>query len=147
MWAASSRAACAGPAARRRDLAAVSDVFHLFAYGTLRAGAHAARLLDGCDCAGAALVPGTLYDVNGRYPALMLYGNTPVRGEIWRCPPALLRRLDEHEGVAEGLFRRVGVRVGDVACWTYVAGPALAHELEPAKRIASGDWLAHRPAE
>jgi gamma-glutamylcyclotransferase (GGCT)/AIG2-like uncharacterized protein YtfP len=125
----------------------VSAAFHLFVYGTLRAGAPAARLLDGCDCAGDALVPGTLYDVNGRYPALILYGNTPVRGEIWRCPSALLHRLDEHEGVAEGLFRRVGVRVAEIACWTYVAGPALAQAMKPANRIASGDWLAHTALE
>ena len=41
----------------------------------------------------------------------------------------------------------VGVRVAGVACWTYVAGPALAQVLKPANRIASGDWLAHAAPE
>ena len=120
----------------------MTHVFHLFVYGTLRSGAEAGRLLDGCERVGAATITGTLYDVNDRYPALMLYGATPVRGEIWRCPVELLPRLDEYEGVNRRLFRRVGVRVGDVPCWTYVAGPALARELKPTRRITSGEWLS-----
>jgi gamma-glutamylcyclotransferase (GGCT)/AIG2-like uncharacterized protein YtfP len=122
-------------------LSVATTHFHLFVYGSLRSGAAAHELLDGCERVGEASVAGTLYDIDGRYPALMLYGDTPVHGEIWRCPPALLGRLDEYEGAIRGLFRRVGVRVAEYACWTYVAGPALARRLTPARRIASGVWL------
>jgi gamma-glutamylcyclotransferase (GGCT)/AIG2-like uncharacterized protein YtfP len=116
--------------------------FHLFVYGTLRRGGRGHELLAGCEQVGAARVAGTLYDIDGKYPALMLYGGTGVPGEVWRCPDALLARLDAYEGADEKLFRRVGVRAGEHACWTYVAGPGLARKLTPARRVAGGTWPA-----
>ncbi|HSJ13955.1 MAG TPA: gamma-glutamylcyclotransferase family protein [Longimicrobiales bacterium] len=120
------------------------SVFQLFVYGTLRTRERAASLLQGCECTGIGRVHGTLYDIDGAFPALMLYGETPVTGEIWRCPAAVLPRLDEYEGVGEGLFRRVATAVTDaadpareLACWTYVAGPALARKLTPDRRTAA----------
>lgn len=115
------------------------DDFHLFVYGTLRTGGSATTLLASCERVAAAEVGGVLYDIDGEYTALVLYGNAPVAGEIWRCPSELLPEIDAYEGVDNGLFRRVGVSVrhpagGDVACWTYVAGPALARKLVPARR-------------
>ena len=114
--------------------------FHLFIYGTLRGNGAAAHLLAGAGFVDVGAVTGTLYDIRGEYPALMLYGDTRIPGEIWRCPAPLLARLDAYEDVAAGLFRRVGVEVGGRACWTYVAGPRLAHELTPASRLPSGVW-------
>lgn len=114
--------------------------FHLFTYGTLRARGAAAHLLDDCRRVGTAQVPGILYDVEGRYPALMLYGDAPVHGELWRCPVHVLGRLDAYEGVVQGLYRRVGIRVGSTQAWTYVAGPGLARHLTPGARIAAGEW-------
>lgn len=121
----------------------IDPCFHVFVYGTLAHNGRAAALLDGCERVRDAVVGGMLYDIRGEYPALMLYGEAAVRGEIWRCPNALLPRLDEHEGVASGLFRRIAVEVEGFACWTYVAGPRLAHELTPAGRMASGSWKPH----
>jgi gamma-glutamylcyclotransferase (GGCT)/AIG2-like uncharacterized protein YtfP len=109
--------------------------FHLFAYGTLRENGSAGSLMRDCERVGEAAIGGVLYDVDGEYPALVLYGTTPVAGEIWRCPNELLGSLDAYEGVADGLFRRVGVEAGGIACWTYVAGPALAPKLLPDRRI------------
>lgn len=124
----------------------MSDGFHLFVYGTLRSGGSGAMpLLERCTWLRAATIDGTLYDIDGRFPALLLYGAARVQGEIWCCPKDLLRSLDEFEGVAAGLFRRIGVRAAGHACWTYVAGPALARELKPTRRIASGDWLDRGP--
>lgn len=119
---------------------AANGTFHVFAYGTLRPDGAAAGLLSGCARIGPAMVHGTLYDIDGRFPALLLYGKSCVRGEIWRCPVELLPSLDEFEGVGIGLFRRVGVRAANLACWTYVAGPALARELTTARRLESGEW-------
>lgn len=117
------------------------DTFHLFAYGTLLGETgNGAALLGGCERVGPATVHGALYDIGGCYPALVLAGSAPVHGEIWRCPLERLRVLDRHEGVADGLFRRVGVRAGDIACWAYVAGPRLTRELLPERRIAGGRW-------
>lgn len=109
------------------------DTFLLFAYGTLRSDSPG-RLLDGCARVGTGVVRGTLYDV-GSYPALLLSGDDPVGGEIWRCPTHRLADLDRYEGTAEGLFRRVGVQVGDYPCWVYVAGPALGPRLVPEARV------------
>lgn len=123
------------------------STFNLFAYGTLRPGQpQAARLLAGCTPAGEAHVGGVLYDIEGKYPALLLYGDAPVHGVIWRCPADLLLRLDEYEGHTEGLFRRVAVEArngaGRVPCWAYVAGPALSRRLVPERRIVGGRWPA-----
>jgi gamma-glutamylcyclotransferase (GGCT)/AIG2-like uncharacterized protein YtfP len=114
--------------------------FDVFVYGTLRRGGISHTVLDGARFVRDAMVQGTLYDIDGEYPALMLYGGTRVPGEIWRCPVPMLARLDRFEGVDTGLFRRVGLRVDGNACWTYVAGPALARRLTPARRLAGGRW-------
>lgn len=124
--------------------------FHLFVYGTLQSHGRAASQLHGCERVGRGSVRGTLYDIDGEFPALMLYGDTVVAGEIWRCAAAELRRLDEYEGLAQGLFRRVAVGVADggepgreVPCWCYVAGPALSRRLTPDRRITA--WPPARP--
>jgi gamma-glutamylcyclotransferase (GGCT)/AIG2-like uncharacterized protein YtfP len=109
--------------------------FNLFAYGTLRENAGSSSLLRDCVPVSPAHVGGVLYDIDGEYPALVMYGTNPVEGEIWSCPTELLALLDAYEGVDDGLFRRVGVNIEGTACWTYVAGPKLARRLTPARRI------------
>jgi gamma-glutamylcyclotransferase (GGCT)/AIG2-like uncharacterized protein YtfP len=126
----------------------MDGAFHLFAYGTLQSTGPAVHLLQCCQHLGRARVGGVLYDIDGEYPALVLYGNEPVSGDVWHCPWPLLARLDEYEGVGIGLFRRIAVQVQrengeDVACWAYVAGPKLAHKLTPERR-ASG-WPNPQP--
>lgn len=115
--------------------------FHLFAYGTLCGrGGDGSALLSAAELLGPAEVGGALYDIDGEFPALMVYGDTPVHGEIWRCPLDLLPTLDAYEAIQDGLFRRVGIEANGLACWTYVAGPALGRRLTPDRRIASGRW-------
>ena len=120
--------------------------FHLFVYGTLLNGNGASALMTGCTRVCDATVNGTLYDIDGAFPALMPYGQTPVAGEILYCSDVgLLQRLDDYEGVAKGLFRRIGMEIENHACWVYVAGPALAHKLTPERRVSAGRWpQAHR---
>ncbi len=120
--------------ARRPD-----GAFHLFVYGTLRPGRDGGGPLDGAERVRAATVRGTLYDA-GDYPALILAGQTPVEGEIWRCPLDLLDVLDSYEAVREGLFRRVALTVDGTACWAYVAGPRLGPRLTMDRRIDGGRW-------
>jgi gamma-glutamylcyclotransferase (GGCT)/AIG2-like uncharacterized protein YtfP len=118
--------------------------FHLFVYGTLRQGSGANAHLRGCERLADATIPGTLYDIDGRFPAVVLYGGGRVRGEVWRCPAPALARLDAYEGMASGLFRRVAIEAetpaGAIPCWTYAAGPALARRLVPARRLPGGEW-------
>ena len=118
------------------------DAFHLFVYGTLRSGGPATATLQGCTRIAAVTIEGTLYDL-GDHPALLLYGTTLVHGEVWRCPLDLLPLLDAYEGVDRGLFRRIALTAGEFACWAYVAGPALARQLTPDRRMNDGTW---RPA-
>lgn len=119
--------------------------FNLFAYGTLRRGGSATSLLRGCEHIGIGATGGVLYDIDGEFPALVLYGATPVHGDVWRCPNEVLQLLDTYERVDAGLFRRVGVtvRVGPneakTSCWAYVAGPYLSRKLSPGRRIARWD--------
>lgn len=118
----------------------MSTHFHLFVYGSLRSTGSAVDKLVNSQLIGPGTVGGVLYDMDGEYRALVLYGNTPVQGEVWRCPAELLTSLDEYERVDEGLFRRVGVEVRlengtTQGCWTYVAGPRLSRKLTPARRI------------
>jgi gamma-glutamylcyclotransferase (GGCT)/AIG2-like uncharacterized protein YtfP len=120
------------------------STFNLFAYGTLARGGAAESLLDGCEAVGDGVVRGILYDIDGRFPAVVLYGAAPVHGRIWRCPSDLLLKLDEYEGTARGLFRRVALNVehdgGHLPCWLYAAGPALSRRLTPEQRIEAGRW-------
>ncbi|HEY0305413.1 MAG TPA: gamma-glutamylcyclotransferase family protein [Longimicrobiales bacterium] len=118
----------------------MSTHFHLFVYGTLRSNGAGASLLAEGERVGTGIVGGVLYNIDNAYPALILYGNTPVQGEVWRCPASLLGQLDEYEGVADGLFRRVGLEVamsdGTMqGCWAYVAGPKLSRKLTGSRRI------------
>ncbi len=118
----------------------MTEFFHLFVYGTLRSGGPATHKLASAQLVGEGSVGGVLYDIDGEYPALIVYGKTPVPGEIWRCPVALLPELDAYEQVNTGLFRRIGVeaQAADgslVPCWAYVAGPRLAAKLTPARRV------------
>src|SRR5687768_8130084 len=128
----------------------MSGWFNLFVYGTLKSGERNAHRLSGCELIGPGQVGGILYDIDGEHPALVVYGTSRVAGEIWKCPPDLLFKLDEFEGLASGLFRRIGVsaetRNGPLPCWTYVAGPGLAQKLTPSRRIASWTQKGSAPA-
>ncbi len=119
------------------------DTFHLFAYGTLRDDVPS--LLDGCERVDTGTVQGTLYDL-GDYPALLLSGDDPVPGVIWRCPADRLPELDRYEGTDDGLFRRAGVQVGEYACWVYVAGPELGARLVPEAKVDRGALTEERRA-
>jgi gamma-glutamylcyclotransferase (GGCT)/AIG2-like uncharacterized protein YtfP len=120
----------------------MTTTFHLFVYGTLRSGGSATNMLAGAERVGEGTVGGVLYDIDGEYPALIVYGKTPVQGEIWRCPAPLLKALDAYERIETGLFRRIGIEAtafdgSVVPCWAYVAGPRLASKLTPARRVDS----------
>jgi len=82
---------------------------HLFVYGTLkRGGSNHGHLAGQKFVADAHTVPGfTLYSL-GDYPGLAAASDDHqgVKGELWLVDDATLARLDEFEGVPEGLYRR-----------------------------------------
>jgi hypothetical protein len=116
--------------------------FFLFNYDT-HGRSPLQRELRSCERIAEGFISGTLYEFEDVRPALMLYGDAPVRGAIWRCPAGMLPAMDAAAGVAQGRYRRVATNVrmdsssGDevAPCWLYVAGPKLAPLLTPDARV------------
>jgi gamma-glutamylcyclotransferase (GGCT)/AIG2-like uncharacterized protein YtfP len=81
----------------------------LFIYGTLKRGCSSHAHLQGQRFLGEARTqPGyALYSL-GSYPGLVVQptDRVGVCGEIWEVDEAALARLDDFEGVPEGLYRR-----------------------------------------
>jgi hypothetical protein len=84
------------------------------------------------------VVKGTLFEVEGVGAVLMLAGSAAIRGEVRRVPPSAIADIDARAGVAEGLLRRIGVQVGETACWAWVAGPRLAPRLASGRKNRNG---------
>lgn len=84
----------------------------LFVYGTLKHGDVRAPLLDGQRFGGQASTA-PLYKLynTGEYPALVEasplgIAGLAIHGELWGVDAMCLARLDEEEGVDEGLYAR-----------------------------------------
>ncbi|MDX2187100.1 MAG: gamma-glutamylcyclotransferase family protein [Opitutaceae bacterium] len=113
----------------------------LFVYGTLMTGEENEAHMRGQRLLGAAETgPGwTLYLLDGYPGAVRLPGGPPLAGELWAVDPDALARLDEFEGVGEGLYRRERewVRCGerDHQAWIYV----YPGETE-GRRAIGADW-------
>lgn len=86
----------------------------LFVYGTLKRRCKNHHHLAAQRFIGEARTAAgyRLYDL-GDYPGLVLDATdtTGVTGEIWDVDTTALARLDEFEGVAEGLYRRIQVKL------------------------------------
>lgn len=84
----------------------------LFVYGTLKRGCRNHHHLAGQTFVGAArTAPGfRLFDLTG-FPGLVSEegAGDGVWGEVWSVDPRHLQELDEFEGVAEGIYRRVPI--------------------------------------
>ena len=111
----------------------MSETIHVFVYpgGPGEDAAH--------DGARGASVQGTLFDVEGVGSALMLSGYATIAGEVRRVPTDALATLDARARVREGIYRRVGVQVGETPCWAWVAGPKLAPRLATGRRGRGGE--------
>jgi gamma-glutamylcyclotransferase (GGCT)/AIG2-like uncharacterized protein YtfP len=121
----------------------------LFVYGTLRpslACGWPRQLVGDLLVAGAAIVAGKLYDL-GDYPG-MVPGDGVVHGDLLRLTDVdRLAAIDAYElcGGPDALFRRETVQATladgtQVAVWVYFYN----FPLDPARVIASGDYLRHR---
>ena len=86
----------------------------VFVYGTLKHGGTNHAFLAGQKFLGPVRTqPGfTLYSL-GDYPGMVRApGDTAgVAGELWAVDDACLKQLDELEGVADGLYERVPLRL------------------------------------
>lgn len=99
----------------------------IFVYGTLKHGDVRAWLLDGQAYLGeATTLPQYRLFNTGDYPALVeaeplgLPGRS-IQGELWRVDDDCLARLDEEEGVDEGLYERCAIELSDgTTAWVYL---------------------------
>jgi gamma-glutamylaminecyclotransferase len=86
----------------------------VFVYGTLKRGGANHFILAGQQFLGPARTPPgfTLYSL-GDYPGMVRAADdkTGVTGELWAVDVGCLLRLDELEGVTEGLYERVPIRL------------------------------------
>lgn len=88
----------------------------IFVYGTLKRGCSNHAQLAGQTYLGPArTAPGyRLYDVGG-FPGLIADSadRDGVTGELWIVGAAALARLDQFEGIDEGLYRRESVALAE----------------------------------
>ena len=86
----------------------------VFVYGTLKQGGSNHSFLAGQKFLGAAHTPPgfTLYSL-GDYPGMVRAADDQagVTGEVWAVDDACLAKLDELEGVDEGLYERVTLQL------------------------------------
>ncbi len=128
----------------------------LFVYGTLRRGGSndIARIAPDAGIVCNARVRGRLYDVNGRWPALVLDDSADwVAGEIYRVPPPAWPALDALEDPVtpvhpDGAYFKVETEVerdgggqrNTERVTVYTANPAVTRLTH---LIHSGDWIAY----
>jgi gamma-glutamylcyclotransferase (GGCT)/AIG2-like uncharacterized protein YtfP len=85
----------------------------LFVYGTLKRGHSRARLLHGQRFLGHGRTRPNYACTLGSYPGLVRddQDGLAIEGEVWDVDASCLKKLDEVEGVTEGLYRRVTVEL------------------------------------
>jgi gamma-glutamylcyclotransferase (GGCT)/AIG2-like uncharacterized protein YtfP len=86
----------------------------IFVYGTLKRGGSNHHLMAGQQFLGeAGTLPGfRLYDLSG-HPGMVVKPDdrAGVTGEVWSVDAACLAQLDVLEGLVEGLYRRVRIKL------------------------------------
>lgn len=127
----------------------------LFIYGTLKRGDVRAPLLTGQTYLGEATTAPyyRLFDT-GDYPALVLaepigLPGRAIVGELWAVDQACLDRLDQEEGVDEGLYARQAIDLSGGQSGGQVGKAASTQSylyLLPVAGMADGGdrWLAKR---
>ncbi len=116
---------------------------YLFVYGTLMRGCPLNNVLveEGATFVSPAITTErhTLYEVfsgDERYPAMLLGGGEHyVIGELYLIPEKAFERLDVIEGVTEGEYKRVKIKVkredtgSEVEAYAYVIDPDFLERL------------------
>ncbi|MEY4941730.1 MAG: hypothetical protein RIQ93_3465 [Verrucomicrobiota bacterium] len=81
----------------------------VFVYGTLKRGCSNHAQLAGQTFMGEArTTPGYRLFKASAYPGMVRQPQAPgsIQGEVWSIDPDRLKRLDDFEGVADGIYRR-----------------------------------------
>lgn len=114
----------------------------IFVYGTLKRGGGNHAYLAGQQFIGAARTPPgfTLFSL-GDYPGMVRAPDDTagVTGELWAVDVGCLLRLDELEGVAEGLYERAAIQLAPPYADEPVETYLYLHDLTGRPKIGS-DW-------
>ncbi len=122
---------------------------YVFVYGTLRRGDDndINKLLPAPRFVGCATLKGRLFHL-GRYPGVLLGGDSDVVGEVYEICDVLEQQLDEIEELYpqqthEYSKREVSVAVAGrtLTCLVYEVNPDVA---QGRPVLASGDWVRDR---
>lgn len=114
----------------------------VFVYGTLKRGGGNHRHLAGQQFLGkAGTVPGYALYALGDYPGMVRAPEESrgIQGEVWQVDAACLAQLDRLEGVSEGLYERVSVKLAapfhdqPVETYLYLPSPG-------GRRVAGTEW-------
>jgi gamma-glutamylaminecyclotransferase len=112
----------------------------VFVYGTLKRGGSNHLYLAGQTFVGEArTVPGfTLFELNG-YPGMVpeAAASEGVTGEVWAVEANALARLDDLEGIAEGLYRREVVPLASPFDRKVVEGYVYARDAKGCRRLGA----------
>ncbi|HTO04497.1 MAG TPA: gamma-glutamylcyclotransferase family protein [Opitutus sp.] len=117
----------------------------VFVYGTLKRGGSNHEFLRGQDFRGEArTIPGFRLVDLGDYPGLLAYpdDHDGVTGEVWWVDNATLARLDELEGLNEGLYRRERIPLQPPFAHETVLSYFYAWSTTGRPHIPGGTWTA-----
>jgi gamma-glutamylaminecyclotransferase len=116
----------------------------IFVYGTLKRGGSNHGFLAAQKYVGDArtILGFTLYELDG-YPGMVAEptDREGVTGELWQVDAACLSALDELEGLAEGMYRRVAVPLGPPHQLERVEAYVYSRSVDGRRRIGSS-WPA-----
>jgi gamma-glutamylcyclotransferase (GGCT)/AIG2-like uncharacterized protein YtfP len=127
------------------------DILRVFVYGTLKVGGRLSGPVEGSRISSKeAKADGSMFSVNGAYPAVLFDGKKSIVGEIheYRDAKAVLQTMDRIEGFsgtvkakgAGNLYNRIEVEVDaggeKVKCSTY----EFNCDTDNLKHIANGVW-------
>lgn len=115
----------------------------IFVYGTLKRGGSNHAFLTGQNfIQSARTVPGYSLVHLRDFPG-MISDDTDqagVAGEIWKVDAACLEKLDDLEGVDEGLYRRESIRLRDFPAEECVQTYLYAGDISGRSRLPHGHW-------
>jgi gamma-glutamylaminecyclotransferase len=122
---------------------------NVFVYGSLLDGLHNHHFLDRATLIGPAVIERGFRMVSlGGFPAIIPADDdegTPIIGELYAAPAAVIRRLDRLEGHPT-FYRRqqddVVCKGADCTAWVYVL-TSHGRGFDAGKYVTDGDWRAH----
>ncbi|SDJ69271.1 gamma-glutamylcyclotransferase [Sediminibacillus albus] len=122
----------------------------IFVYGTLMEHEPNHHLLKDAKCvARHGWTSGALYDTRKGYPVLSLDSSQRVYGEVYEISEEDLQEIDKLEGFQDkkkdnGFTRTVQTIQSDFGIFQANVYVNESFQLESLKRVAFGDWKAHR---